>query len=137
MIPFSFFEKYDLMNHADKIRSEIVKIKMTNKHYQDNVYAGTNSRKKVYARFGIIWEMLSNIIGKSGLNKGNRFFSENIKKKLFSIGYKCSYCGNEILSVDDCDIDHIIPFTQGGSTDIQNAQLLHRYCNQRKGNSLN
>lgn len=39
----------------------------------------------------------------------------------------------EILSIDDCEIDHIIPYDRGGPTEIENAQLLHRWCNRSKG----
>lgn len=136
MIPFSFYEKYELLSHADVIRSEITKIKTQDKEYQENVYAGTNARKKVFCRIGKIWDMLIRVTGKNGMNQGNRFFSENVKRQLFHPGYKCSYCGNEILNPEDCEIDHVIPFSVGGSTDIQNAQLLHRYCNQSKGNKV-
>ncbi|WP_417405507.1 HNH endonuclease, partial [Hominenteromicrobium sp.] len=48
----------------------------------------------------------------------------------------CSYCGNQILSIDDCEVDHIIPYDKGGPTVIENAQLLHRSCNRSKGNRV-
>ena len=50
--------------------------------------------------------------------------------------YVCKYCGNKILNIDDCEIDHIIPFDIGGPTEIENAQLLHKWCNRSKGNRL-
>lgn len=136
MIPFSFYEKCDLINHADAIRSAVEKVKMLDEDYKNNVYAGINSRKKVFGRISKIWSLLISIVGKSGMEKGNRFFTDNVKKQLFYKGCKCGYCGNEILSINDCEIDHVIPFSKGGSTDIKNAQLLHRYCNQIKGNDL-
>lgn len=136
MIPFSFYDKYDLINNADRIRVEVEKVKMMDEDYRSCVYAGTNSRKKVFERISKIWSLLIVIVGKNGMEKGNRFFADNVKKQLFYKGCKCSYCGNEILSINDCEIDHVVPFSKGGSTDIQNAQLLHRYCNQRKGKNL-
>lgn len=63
-------------------------------------------------------------------------FSDSVRKELFHPGYICSYCGNEILSIDDTEVDHIIPFSQGGKTDISNAQLLHRHCNREKSDSI-
>lgn len=136
MIPFSFYEKSDLINHSDEIRVEIGKVNRYDEIYRENVYAGTNSRKKVFGRISKIWSLLISITGKNGMNRGNRFFSDNVKRQLFYEGYRCSYCGNEILNINDCEIDHIIPFSLGGSTDISNAQLLHRYCNQSKGNQI-
>ena len=59
-----------------------------------------------------------------------------IKKALFRPGYICSYCGNEILSIEDSEVDHIIPFSLGGKTVLENAQLLHRHCNREKSDSL-
>lgn len=32
--------------------------------------------------------------------------------------------------------EHIIPFDLGGPTEIENAQLLHKWCNRSKGNRL-
>ena len=65
-----------------------------------------------------------------------RLFSPDIKEKLFHTGYICSYCGNQILNIDDCEIDHIAPFDLGGPTEIENAQLLHKWCNRSKGNQI-
>ncbi|MBU5490723.1 HNH endonuclease [Butyricicoccus intestinisimiae] len=41
-----------------------------------------------------------------------------------------------MLSIDDCEIDHIIAYSLGGSTSIENAQLLHKTCNRSKGCQL-
>lgn len=64
MIPFSFYEKCDLINHADAIRSAVEKVKMLDEDYKNNVYAGTNSRKKVFGRISKIWSLLISIVGK-------------------------------------------------------------------------
>ncbi|MCI9626066.1 MAG: DUF262 domain-containing protein [Clostridia bacterium] len=136
MIPFSFYEKAELIAKADIIRTKIVNIKMTDKEYQENVYAGTNARPKVFARIGKIWDLLIHITGKNGMNPENRIFENNMKQQLFHSGYLCSYCGNEILQYEDCEIDHIIPFSLDGSTDISDAQLLHHSCHQRKNSRL-
>ena len=73
---------------------------------------------------------------KTDVNTRKRLFDPSIKEKLFHPGYVCTYCGNQILSMDDCEIDHIIPFDAGGPTEIENAQLLHKWCNRSKGNRL-
>ena len=41
-----------------------------------------------------------------------------------------------ILDIDDAEVDHIVPFSQGGKTDISNAQLLHRHCNREKSDAM-
>lgn len=38
--------------------------------------------------------------------------------------------------IDDCEVDHIIPYDAGGPTEIENAQLLHKWCNRSKGSKV-
>jgi len=44
-------------------------------------------------------------------------------------GYRCVTCG----STDDLTLDHIIPWSLGGSDDASNLQTMCRPCNCRKG----
>lgn len=47
-------------------------------------------------------------------------------------GGRCVYCG----STKDLQIDHIIPFSRGGSSELENLQLLCRKCNIEKSNKI-
>lgn len=47
-------------------------------------------------------------------------------------GGRCVYCG----STEDLQIDHIIPFSKGGSSELANLQLLCRKCNIEKSNKI-
>jgi 5-methylcytosine-specific restriction endonuclease McrA len=136
IIPFSFFSAHDLMSHADEIRKAIDELKKDNLQYRDDTYAATGSRKRVIGRVMAVYNLLQKITGTYGTNNENRNFSNEVKSRLFHPGYVCSYCNNEILSMDDAEVDHIVPFSQGGKTDISNAQLLHRHCNREKSDSL-
>lgn len=135
IIPFSFFNKHDLIAHADEIRQRIYDLKTKDLQYQEDTYAATGSRKRVIGRIMKVYNLLSAIVGNYGNNSEERLFSDEIKRQLFYDGYICSYCNNRILSIDDCEVDHIIPFSQGGKTEISNAQLLHRHCNRAKSDS--
>lgn len=45
-------------------------------------------------------------------------------------GYKCRHCGSNWI----LEIDHIVPHSRGGSSDISNLQTLCKKCNIRKSN---
>lgn len=136
MIPFSLFPKKDIIKHADEIRAAIQKLKNENEDYQDWVYAGTNASKRILSRVNAVTDILNKIIlpDSSDAEPKQRLFDPSLKSKLYYKGYICRYCGNQILSIDDCEVDHIIPFDKGGPTELENAQLLHKWCNRSKGN---
>ena len=50
-------------------------------------------------------------------------------------GGKCQSCGAEI-SLENFHADHIIPFSEGGITEIKNGQALCQKCNLAKGAKL-
>ena len=47
-------------------------------------------------------------------------------------GGKCVYCG----STENPQLDHIIPFSKGGATTVENLQLLCQKCNLQKSNKI-
>lgn len=132
IIACSMFNPHDLMAHADEIRNQVNEIKMNNLDYQDYTYAATGSKNRVIGRIMMIYNLIENIVGNN--NNSQRIYSKGTKEKLWHDGYVCPYCNQQILSIDDAEVDHIIPYSKGGSTIIENAQLLHRHCNREKSN---
>lgn len=132
IIGFSMFNNHDIMANADTIRNRIKEMKMKDSEYQDYTYAATGSKVRVIGRIMKIYDLLAEIIGKKGDYGVERIFSKETKEELWHNGYICLYCGNEILSIDDAEVDHIEAFISGGETVIENAQLLHRHCNREK-----
>lgn len=63
-----------------------------------------------------------------------RIFSESEKQFLWhnSNDKKCTLCPNVITNYSDCEIDHIISWTNGGRTDLSNGQIAHSTCNRKK-----
>lgn len=138
IIPFSFFDKHSLIVNADKIREAMGKVKMTDETYREDTYAATGSKVRVIRRIQTIYDLISNITGGNSSDSDRRLFTAEEKRELYeSSDKKCAICGNLILSIDDCEIDHIIPFTKGGKTELSNAQIAHRICNREKSDSIN
>lgn len=65
---------------------------------------------------------------------GGSFTKEEWKILCESVGKRCVSCGKK----KKLTVDHIIPISEGGSSDISNIQPLCRGCNEVKGtNTLN
>lgn len=47
-------------------------------------------------------------------------------------GYKCMFCGRSAKQIQ-LEVDHIVPFSKGGSNHISNLQTLCIDCNRGKG----
>lgn len=47
----------------------------------------------------------------------------------------CAICGRE-MSDQDKSLDHKVPISRGGAHTIENLQVAHLRCNQRKGNKM-
>ncbi len=135
-IAFSMFDSHDLIIFADKIRDKIIDIKKNNQEYLDFTYAATGSKDRVVGRIMLIYNAIREIVGKYGNTAQSRCFSKMDKEKLWKDGYKCSYCKQTILSIDDAEVDHMMAFSIGGTTTLDNAQLLHRHCNREKYNKI-
>ena len=50
-------------------------------------------------------------------------------------GQICQKC-NQPVSDKEVEFDHLIPFSKGGKSTIENLRLIHKNCNRLKGDSL-
>lgn len=62
----------------------------------------------------------------------NRNFDKSYKNILFSKSQRCGAC-NMVFNFEELTVDHIKPWSKGGRTDMENAQLLCKSCNSSKG----
>ena len=70
---------------------------------------------------------------KSLTQKRSRSISLSVRLDVLTRdGYKCVYCGRSSQQID-LEIDHIIPYSKGGSNQIDNLQSLCFDCNRGKG----
>ena len=134
MCGFVNYEKHQIISKADKIREKLIKLMTQNEEFINSIEIKTSDKNVLTKRFKIWFEALEEIVG-SPLNE-NRTFDFNIKKQLFETNPTCQICQQQILALDDAEVDHVIPFSEGGRTELNNAQLSHRYCNRRKSNNL-
>ena len=133
IIPCSYFDNHTLIAHADALRQKFEETKISNQTYQDYTYAATGSKHRVIGRIKLIYDLIYEIVNN---HKTKRLFDGDIKELLWEKGnHICPYCNQLILSIDDAEVDHILPYSKGGDTVLENAQLLHRHCNRTKNNS--
>ncbi|MEN4012188.1 MAG: HNH endonuclease [Bellilinea sp.] len=72
--------------------------------------------------------------------KEERKTGREIPRKVFLAvvkrdGYFCRICRKNIVE-DEVVFDHIIPFSKGGPTDVNNLRIVCSECNQKRGASL-
>lgn len=50
-------------------------------------------------------------------------------------GQLCQKCHQPVPD-NEVEFDHLIPFSKGGRSTVENLRLVHRECNRKRGNSL-
>ena len=66
--------------------------------------------------------------GKDG-RKCEKRMTAKIRKRILERDKKCQFCG----SLENLQVDHITPWSRGGSSSDSNLQVLCRKCNMEKG----
>lgn len=132
MCGFVNYSKNEILRNADNIREAMLDLMTTNNDFIDSIFKNTSDKKVLQKRFKIWLEKLDEILSDETYQK--RTFSYEIKKKLFDENPVCAISGQTILAIEDAEVDHIIPYSEGGKTELENAQLTLRYFNRQKGN---
>lgn len=132
MNSFANKNKNSVFQKLDEIRSIFIDLITRDQEFIDSITIGTSDYFRVKQRFqkwnAVLDDILSNKIEP-------RCFPFELKRKMFNESPVCSLCGNEIRNIDSAELDHIEPFSKGGQTIEQNAQLTHRHCNRAKSNN--
>jgi 5-methylcytosine-specific restriction endonuclease McrA len=128
MCGFVNYGKNQIAGHYDEIREALIHLCTHDDDFFRAIELQTSTREAVTLRFEKWLAVLKSIVS----DEQPRAFSYEIKKQLFGRDSKCGICGNQILLIEDAEVDHIVPFSQGGKTVIENAQITHRYCNRHK-----
>ncbi len=131
MCGFVNYEKHQIVPKADLIRESLMQLMTYNERFIESIELSISDKNQLQTRFRIWFDTLEKIVGQSS---EIRLFTYAIKKQLFQQDPTCKLCGQQIRSIDDAEIDHIVPFSKGGTTTISNAQIAHRFCNRQKSN---
>lgn len=132
MCGFVNYSKNQVIPKADLIREKLIEMMSTNEEFINSIEIKTSDKNVLSKRFRMWLDALEDIIGSP--TSDNRAFSFEVKKRLFNEDSTCKLCGQQILTIDDAEVDHILPYSKGGKTEITNAQITHRFCNRKKGN---
>lgn len=128
---FRNMDDEQIIPHMDEIRKAMYELMTTNQDFIDSVEIRTSNEDMVMRRFRMRLDKLNDIVTSE---KNPRFFSTEIKEMLYNEDSTCKLCCQKILNIDDAQVDHKVPYSKGGKTEIENAQIAHRYCNQHKSN---
>lgn len=132
MCGFANYSKNEVLRNADFIREAMLDLMINNIEFIESILIQTSDKTVLKNRFKIWFNKLDEIIGNNEYEK--RTFTYQIKKKLFEENPTCAISGQQILAIEDSEVDHIIPYSKGGKTELKNAQLVLRYFNRQKNN---
>lgn len=129
-----------MIDKADKERREQGKIQINTNLYKEALgYFNDNNgllvefiESKILAKIIKQDQYLNTFKKRRTLKKDGKYFL------LHKAGFKCQACGNKPAERNEIvlHIDHIIPFSLGGSNDYDNLQVLCNECNYSKSNSF-
>jgi len=119
---------------AEQIRELFLFTILTDVEMQDAISKRTGSTLQTKVRWTKFRELVEPII--AGMLIEPRFFDFEFRNDLYDKSPVCQLCKNQIHSLDDSTVDHIIPYSKGGKTVHENGQLAHRGCNARKNAQL-
>jgi 5-methylcytosine-specific restriction endonuclease McrA len=119
---------------AEQIRELFLFTMLTDIELNDAISKRTGGTSQFKVRWTKFRDLVDPII--DGTQIEPRFFDFAYRRELFDKSPTCSLCNNQIHLFEDSTVDHIIPYSKGGKTVHQNAQLAHRGCNAVKNAQL-
>jgi len=139
VLPLSYYNTYTIEKYKDKLKDRFIHEMLENKQLFESA---TSTRYKILKRLELGFKILYDIVGAPDIDNNTPRTDLILKRKLWyeEITKKgkiiCPICNEEIEKFEDAELDHIYPYSLGGKTIKGNVQLVHKWCNRRKGNKL-
>jgi hypothetical protein len=130
------FANYDLgqiTRAADSIYEEYLDLINSDEQWVDRVRRAIGEATRLTYAFDVWNSRLESVLSEHIPNDSKRVFSRQLKKELFDSDPTCNLCQQRISLIDDAVLDHDVRYWSGGKTVPENAQLVHRLCNLKKG----
>ncbi|MVX66476.1 DUF262 domain-containing protein [Clostridium chromiireducens] len=133
---FSNLNERDLRFNADSVREAIINITQADVCIFNPNGNVNGDPKGVKYTLDKIEKVIKDAIG-DNCDTRMRNFPKEWREILFDKQEGiCGICSQKILNINNAEIDHIIPFSQGGDSALSNAQLTHMHCNRSKNNRV-
>lgn len=134
MCGFANYTKSQIIPNGDELREALLKLMTEDDDFINSILLQTSGKEQMTIRFKAWIKTIEDIVGPKSIER--RAFSYVEKKDLFDRNPTCRICNQQILMIDDAEVDHVTPFSKGGKTSQDNAQITHRYCNRSKSNII-
>lgn len=119
---------------AEQIREMFLFTMLTDSELRDAMSKRTGGAAQTRIRWTRFRSLVDTAI--DGTMVEPRFFDFEFRTRLWNRSHTCALCHNEIHTFEDATVDHKTPYSRGGKTVPENAQLAHRSCNARKNSRL-
>ena len=104
--------------------------------YHERVSNSSDAEDSLLYRHNFLKESLLNTIPNLPQKDPKRNFDEAQRQVIYRRGNGiCSLCGTK-CEWNNWEADHIIPWSKGGKTEIENGQVLCPTCNSKKSDKL-
>lgn len=130
------FVRYDLgriTRAADAIYEEYLDMINTDTQWVDRVRRASFEAARLEYTFRKWYARLEQVLVPFESNDNQRTFSRRLKREMYETNATCSLCNQRIAIIDDAVLDHDLQYWRGGKTVPENARLVHRLCNLKKG----